>query len=100
MLGIHARQEKFLNPPYYRQQLLFTIIFNTEYHVIICWCLTPLLPIYFLSQIACIHSADYKYQPILTYSPCFLNSQIKTKEHYVIWYLMIIEMLHINLAAS
>jgi len=26
-----------------------------------------------------------------------MNSQIKTKEHYVIWYLMIIEMLHINL---
>jgi len=26
-----------------------------------------------------------------------MNSQIKTKEHYDIWYLMIIEMLHINL---
>ena len=63
----------------YRQQLLLTKISKTEYHVILCWCLHPLLPIYFLPQMTCNHSVDYKYQPIFDIKSQFHEFSGKNK---------------------
>jgi len=99
MMGIHVRQEKFLNPPYILQTGV--VAHNNILHRIPCDTLLVLKPHYF--QHVSSHGWHAFTQWItninlyLTYSPCFMNSQIKTKEHYVIWYLMIMEILHINL---
>lgn len=98
-MGFHVRQEKFLNLPYVLQTA--AVAHKNIQHRTPCDSLLALKPHYF--QYISSHRWHAFNQWItnsnlyLTYSTCFMNSQVKTKEHYVIWYLMITEMLRINL---